>query len=75
MNAPAPSVPVRADSGSVCQPCSEACAAFHPINQGHWSDYGVCLNPGSPLCGYPVHTGRDCIHYRVRGTGDFTRAT
>lgn len=60
----------------VRQPCSEACAAYHPINPGSWTDYGLCLNPRSPLCGYPVRTGRDCDAYRVRSHApDFSHAS
>ncbi len=74
MNAPTHPVPAHARPGTVCQPCSEACAAFHPLSQGGWSDYGLCLNPHAPLSGYPVRTGRDCASYRVPGATDFTRA-
>jgi len=75
VNTPNVAVPTPARAAGVCQPCSEACAAFHPINPGSWTDYGLCLNPGSPLCGYPVRTGRECDTYRVRGAADLTRAS
>ncbi len=77
MNIPTDSVPAHhpVRPGTVCQPCSEACAAFHPIDRGGWSDHGLCLNPQSPFSGYPVRTGRDCASYRVQGAADFTRAS
>ena len=59
----------------VLLPCSEACAAFRPLEPDHWSEFGVCGNPRSRFSGYPVRTGRDCRSFRVQGRVDFSHAT
>jgi hypothetical protein len=46
-------------------PCSEACAAYRSIAADGWSEYGLCTNRQSPLCGYPARLGRDCSYYQV----------
>lgn len=59
----------------IMQPCAESCAAFRTLKADSWSDYGVCLNPRSRFCGYPVRLGRECRDFLVRGTADLTRAS
>jgi len=44
----------------VTQPCSPACRYFEPMPGDAWTDYGRCLNPRSPLHGYPVSLDREC---------------
>ena len=57
-------------------PCAESCAAYRPINGNHgWSDYGICTNRRSPLCGYPTRLGRECAYYLTDPAPELTRAT
>jgi hypothetical protein len=65
--------PARDRPGGVCLPCSEACAAFHPLNYGGWSRHGLCRNFHCPSGGFPVRPGRDCSHYMVRHPAKITR--
>ena len=47
----------------VVLPCAESCAAFRPLDPDRWSEFGLCTNPRSPFCGYPVRLGRNCRHF------------
>jgi hypothetical protein len=49
----------------VVLPCAESCLAYRPLKADSWSDFGVCTNPRSPYCGYPVRPGRDCRNHVV----------
>lgn len=73
MNLPA-ELPVRRPPG-IRQPCTEACAAFHPLTSGRWSEFGLCLNPRSPRRGYPVRVDRECNDYQSSGKIDPNRAS
>jgi hypothetical protein len=50
------------------QPCSEACRHFAELATDPWGDYGVCRNPRTPVCGYPVKSDRDCRWYEPTTT-------
>lgn len=49
----------------VVLPCAESCRAFRLLPSANWSDFGLCTNPRSPYCGYPVRPGRDCRNFLV----------
>jgi hypothetical protein len=55
-----PAGPLREERLPVVLPCAESCAAFRPLAPAGWPDFGLCTNPRSPRCGYPVRPGRDC---------------
>lgn len=58
----------------VVLPCAESCTAFRRLPPGPWADFGVCTNPRSPYCGYPVRPGRDCRHFLTSVARDINPA-
>ncbi|MBI2813782.1 MAG: hypothetical protein HYX71_05825 [Opitutae bacterium] len=57
--ADAPPDPIR-----ILQPCSGGCTCFRALPDGHSPDFGLCLNPLSPLHGYPTRVDQDCPYYQ-----------
>ncbi len=51
----------------ILQPCSEACVCFKRLNDSTWSDYGICANPDSRFCGFPVRIDRECKIFKPSG--------
>ena len=47
----------------VLLPCAESCLGFRPLKADSWSDFGLCTNPRSPYCGFPVRPGRECRNF------------
>lgn len=49
----------------IIQPCSEGCTCFRRLPAEGWSDYGLCMNPQSPLHGFPTPIDHECPYYRA----------
>jgi hypothetical protein len=52
----------------ISQPCSEACVGFKRLADHTWSDYGLCTNPISRYCGFPVQLDRECKNFKPSGS-------